>query len=225
MTRFVFLLALLVPAWANAADMIRLVYQDRDPGGPPYVTRMLITPEFMRIDSGHDRGDFILLDRAAHKVYSVDHSARQILVIAQQRVAARVPKPWRVQSRVATVRPGTVRQEISVNGKLCATLVATAKLFPDAVAAQREYKDVLAATQWRTWQNTPVDMRDPCDLALQVTEIPLQYSQGLPLEEDDADGRTRSIQEEGRVPLDAALFVLPKGYQAIGLAQLMAGKG
>ena len=225
MTRFLFLLALLVPAWANAADMIRLVYQDRDPGGPPYVTRMLVTPQFMRIDSGRDGDDFILLNRAAHKIYSVDHSARQILVIAQQRVAAQAPKPWRVQSRVATVRPGTVRQRISVNGKLCTTLVATAKLFPDAVAAQREYKDVLAAMQWRTWQNTPADLRDPCDLALQVMEIALQYSQGLPLEEDDANGRTRSIQEEGRVPLDAALFVLPNGYQAIDPAQLMAGKG
>ena len=225
MTRFLFLLALLVPAWANAADMIRLVYQDRDPGGTPYVTRMLITPQFVRIDGGHDQGDFILLDRAAHKVYSVDHSARQILVIAQQRVAAQAPKPWRVQSRVATVRPGTVRQQISVNGKLCATLVATAKLFPDAVAAQREYKEVLAAMQWRTWQNTPADLRDPCDLALQVMEIPLQYSQGLPLEADDANGRTRSIQEEGTVPLDSTLFVLPKGYQAIDPAQLMAGGG
>lgn len=225
MTQFLLLLALLAPAWANAADMIRLAYQDRDPGGPPYVTRMLITPQFMRIDGGRDRGDFILLDRAAHKVYSVDRSARQILVIAQRRAAARAPKPWRVQSRVATMRPGTVRQQISVNGKLCATLVAAAKLFPDAAAAQREYQEVLAATQWNTWRNTPADMRDPCDLALQVLEIPLQYSQGLPLEEDDADGRTRSIQEEGRVPLDAALFVLPKGYQVIDPAQLMAGKG
>ncbi len=225
MTRFLFLLALLVPAWANAADMIRLVYQDRDPGGPPYTTRMLITPQYLRIDSGRDGGDFILLDRAAHKVYSVDRSSRQILVVAQHKVAARAPKHWRVRSRVAMVRPGTVRQEISVDGKLCATLVTAAKLFPDAVAAQREYKEVLAATQWRTWQNTPADLRDPCDLALQVLEIPLQFSQGLLLEQDDADGRARSIQEEGRVAYDPALFVLPKGYQTIDPEKLMAREG
>lgn len=225
MTRLLFFLALLAPAWASAADMIRLVYQDRDPGGTPYVTRMLITPQFMRIDSGDDRGDFILLDRTAHKVFSVDHSARQILLIAQGRIDARAPKPWRVQSRVTAMRPGTVRQQIWVNGKLCTTLVATSQLFPGAVSAQREYKQVLAATQWRTWQNTPAAMRDPCDLALQVLEIPLQFSQGLLLDEHDADGRTRRIQEEGRVAYDPALFVLPKGYQTLDPAKLMAGRG
>ena len=225
MRRVLLLFALLAPAWAQAADMIRLVYQDQDPGAPPYVTRMLVTPQYLRIDSGQGGGDFILLDRTAHKIYSVSHATRQILLLAQSPVSAQAPKPWKVESRVTTMRPGTVRQQILLNGKLCATLVATAKLFPGAVAAQQEYMQVLAAAQWRTWQNTPAELRDPCDLALQVLDIPAQFSAGLLLEEHDADGRTRSIQEEGRVPLDAALFVLPKGYQTVELGRLLTGGG
>lgn len=220
---WLWLLGLLACGAAQAADMIRLVYQDSDPGTAPYVTRMLITPQFMRIDHGRDGEDFILLDRAARRVYSVSRDTRQILLLKQARVAAVLPHPWRVESRVTPLRPGTQRQEIRVNGKLCATLVVTGKLFPAAVAAQREYLQVLAATQWRTWQNTPADMRDPCDLALQVTDIPVQFAHGLLLQEQDADGRLRSIQEEGRVPLDPKLFVLPRGYQTLDPAKLLAG--
>jgi hypothetical protein len=84
-------------------DMIALRYVDQDPGDPPYLTRILVTPDFMRMDEGNDDGDFVLLDRRQQKVINVLHGNQLAMVFSPGRVP---PKPagWKPRARRASRR-------------------------------------------------------------------------------------------------------------------------
>src|SRR5512139_3544337 len=84
---------------ALAADMTVLRYVDQDPGGPPYASRILVTPDFMRMDSGEDEGDFTLLDRRQRRVINVSRDSGLAMVFAPGSLP---PKPAGWKPRLET---------------------------------------------------------------------------------------------------------------------------
>lgn len=194
---------------AHAADMIVLQYVDQDPGGPPYPTRILVTPDFLRMDSGEDAGDFTLLDRRRHVAINVMHESRLAMVFAPGLLP---PKPADWDARLDAGEPvrGGRRYTLTLKGVVCSEGIA-ARYAMDAARAMGELKAVLAATQYRVWKATPPDLQHDCDLANHVWESGTTLRLGLPLEERDFTGRTRRLEHEGREPLDPALFRVPEG--------------
>ena len=81
--------------------------------------------------------------------------------------------------------------------------------------AMAELKAVLAATQYRVWKEAPPEMQHPCDLANQVWETGTTLGLGLPLEEREFGGRTRTFESESREPLRPELFRVPERLTAI----------
>src|SRR3569832_563698 len=75
---------------ARAADMTVLRYVDQDPGGPPYVTRILVTPAFMRMDNDEDTDDITLLD---HKKRVVINNKRDSRLTMKKAPGTQPPKP------------------------------------------------------------------------------------------------------------------------------------
>lgn len=69
-------------------------FNEVERGAEPYTTRMLITPQFLRIDYGIDNDDFILLDRKHPAIYSVNHDDRTILVIEPLPIALPAPQQF-----------------------------------------------------------------------------------------------------------------------------------
>lgn len=65
-----------VPVWA-AATMSELNYQDADPGTAAYRTRILVTPDYLRMDTGNDNGDFVLLKRSSGELLNVIRSEQR----------------------------------------------------------------------------------------------------------------------------------------------------
>ena len=92
-------LLLLGAGAAHAADMTVVRYVDQDPGDPPYLTRILVTPDFMRMDSGEDDGDFVLLDRRQRKVINVMRDNQLAMVFTSGTVP---PKPASWKPRLDT---------------------------------------------------------------------------------------------------------------------------
>lgn len=191
---------------AQAADMVELNYVDQDSGDAPYLTRILITPDFLRMDGGEAGGDFVLLDRKRQQVVNVMRASRTALVFRR----AELPRPfgWKASRRVTRTTEGN-RVRVSVKGVECSDTTTAKGLHPDAVRALTELKTVLAARQYATWKVTPSDLRYDCDLANQVWEFktPLQY--GLPVSERDFSGRTRRLKTHRIVPAEPELFKLP----------------
>jgi hypothetical protein len=201
--------ALWLPLAAMAGDMIELQYQDRDPDGTVYPTRILITKDHLRIDQGRGDGDFILHDRKAHVVYSVEPSTQRILRIDPLPVPDSKPQPWNVSEETDGSGSGPDRIRISVNNRLCSELQTVPDLYPAAVAAMREDRLVLAGIQWRTQERTPVELRDDCDLARYVLETGRELQYGLPIEESRQDGFYRRLLAHREIPEQAELFRLP----------------
>jgi len=199
---------------AQAADMIALRYVDQDPGGPPYLTRILVTPDFMRMDDGKDGGDFFLLDRRQKKVINVMHGNQLAMVFSAGKLP---PKPagWKPRLDVKPAAPGTQRFSLTVKGVACSEGVAAQRAAPDAARAMAELKSVLASMQYRVWKDSPSELQHDCDLANQVWESGATLKLGLPLEEREFTGRTRQFESESKQPLQPELFRVPDGMPVV----------
>ena len=199
---------------AHAADMIALRYMDQDPGTPASLTRILVTPNFMRMDGGEDAGDFVLLDRRQRTVFNVMHDNKMAMVFKPGKLPTK-PADWKSQLSVHKARRGTQGFTLDVGGVVCSEGVAARLSAPDAARAMAEFKAVLASMQYRVWTETPVAMQHNCDLANQVWETGTTLKLGLPLEEREFTGRTRKFESENRLPLNPKLFRVPKGMPLV----------
>lgn len=199
---------------AQQQDMIALRYLDQDPGDQPYLTRILVTPDFMRMDSGEDNGDFVLLDRRQRRVINVMHGNNMAMVFAPGTLP---PKPagWKPRLDTRAAAQGTRRFSLTLKGVVCSEGIVARRAAPDAARAMAELKSILAATQYRMWKDTPREMQHDCDLANQVWEAGATLKLGLPLEEREFTGRTRQFESETREPLRPELFRVPEGLTAI----------
>jgi hypothetical protein len=199
---------------AHAADMIALRYVDQDPGDPPYQTRILVTPDFMRMDGGEDGGDFILLDRRQRKLINITRDNKLAMVFSPGTLPPK-PADWKARLDARKAARGTQRFSLTVKGVVCSEGVAAKGAAPDAARAMAEMKAILAAMQYRVWKETPPEMQHDCDLANQVWESGTTLTLGLPLEEREFTGRSRKFESESRQPLRPELFRLPDGMTMI----------
>lgn len=209
------LLGLLLGAGAaHAAGMTVVRYVDQDPGDPPYLTRILVTPDFMRMDGGEDGGDFVLLDRRQRKVINVMRDNQLAMVFTSGTVP---PKPagWKPRLDVHPAAPGTQRFSLVLKDAVCSGGVAARAAAPEAARAMAELKAILAATQYRVWRDSPREMQHDCDLANLVWASGATLELGLPLEEREFSGRTRQLESESSQPLQPELFRVPGGMTAI----------
>ena len=199
---------------AHAADMIALRYVDQDPGDPPYLTRILVTPDFMRMDDGNDDGDFVLLDRRQRKVINVMHGNQLALVFTPGTLPP-LPAGWKPVLDVKPAARGTRRFSLTLKGVVCSEGVAALRAAPDAARAMAELKGVLAAMQYRVWKDSPSAIQHDCDLANLVWESGATLKLGLPLEEREFTGRSRQFESESKQPLKPELFRVPDGMPQV----------
>ncbi len=198
----------------QAADMIALRYVDQDPGDSPYLTRILVTPDFMRMDGGEDAGDFVLLDRRQRKVFNVMRDSMLVMVFSPGALPAK-PVNWKAQLITGKAERGTQRFSLAVKGVVCSEGIVARRAAPDVARALAELKSILAATQYRVWQDSPRDLQHDCDLANQVWESGATLKLGLLLEGREYTGRTRQLESESKQPLQPELFRIPDGITAI----------
>jgi hypothetical protein len=203
-----------VAAASPLQEVTVLRYVDQDAGDPSYLTRILVTPDFMRMDDGLDDGDFILLDRKQRRLINVMRSNNLAMVFTPGKVPAE-PVGWKPKLTSHAAAKGTRRFTLVLNGVTCLEGVAAKHAAADAARAMAEMKAVLAATQYRMWRDSPADMQHDCDLANQVWAFESVLELGLPLEERDFRGRTRQFESEVRIPLDPVLFFVPKGMPLV----------
>ena len=198
---------------ALSQEMIALRYVDQDPGDPPYSTRILVTPDFMRMDGGEDDGDFVLMDRQRRLVMNVMRANKLAMRFTPGTLP---PKPagWKPQIDVREAARGTQAYRLMVKGAVCSEGVAARNAAPDAARAMAELKALLAITQYRVWKDSPREMQHDCDLANQVWETGMTLKLGLPLEARET-GRTRQLESESKQPLQPELFRVPDGLTAI----------
>lgn len=205
-------------AYADATSM--LVYRVWEQGLDPYISRILVTPDHVRLDEGSDDGPFTLFDRQQEIIYNVSPEDGTVLVISSYQpvpamndglILAEEVTPDTAAPKVAGQQPNNVR--LLANGEVCAELATVDGVMEDAVEALAELKLVLARVQAQTLSAMPLSMRTPCDLASNVYAADRTLRFGLPLQERSAGRRQSLVDFAPAVEVDAAIFKLPSDYR------------
>jgi hypothetical protein len=214
--RLAWLLWLLLPGLAFARQATEILFEDTDPGEAPYLSRVLIQGDKLRLDYGQDADDYSLYDRQAKRLYVVSHSAERITEIPAGKARLRLPKGWRLA--VSKQTAGAEQHvRVKLNDKLCLELKAVPGLLPEASRLLGDLRRALAASQAAAWKTTPADMRNPCFLALDVVRAGIEYDFGLPLSLQYGDGRSRLYRSHGEREVPDEMFALPAKYQRFKL--------
>jgi hypothetical protein len=127
-------------AMAVETEVTLLMFQDQDSQNEaPYMTRILLSKDYMRLDDGDDHGDFALFDRKDGAIYSVSHDDQRTLLITLQPVLVAPPKPFRhdVEELDTKGVPDIGGQKVSryylfTNGTRCTEIYAVKGYYEDA---------------------------------------------------------------------------------------------
>jgi len=209
-------------------DGILLLYREREPGTESYPVRILVVPEYLRIDEGHDQDDYLLFDRAAGTIYSVNHESRTILYMKPAPVAevkTGIPEVHLGIEHIADADAPAIAGRVpeilrfTANGETCLEAAVVPGLLQPAVAALMEYGRTLAGRQRADLEITPEEFRTPCYLSRYIVAPVRHLEKGLPVREWNSEGYWRELTDfHNDVKLDPSLFVLPQDYtrQALG---------
>ncbi|HEY0720196.1 MAG TPA: hypothetical protein VGE50_02970 [Gammaproteobacteria bacterium] len=215
----IFLVAMPLQAAETKATV--LYYRVSEPGIEPYLSRWLITPNFLRIDEGDEADNYLLFDRRKRTIYSVVHGDRTVLDIPYRAVERKPSKLLPQESRAIhdDKMPGisgqpAIYRELYVGKSLCYSVISVEQLLPDAVQAMRDYRTVLAGEQAKTLDNTPLELQDPCDLTLHIFSPLWLLEKGLPIQEWSPQGKASALLNyKIDEMVSSELFALPKEYR------------
>ncbi|MCU7917288.1 MAG: UDP-2,3-diacylglucosamine hydrolase [Candidatus Thiodiazotropha sp. (ex Epidulcina cf. delphinae)] len=222
-------LILLLPGFAavagdQQADL--LVYRVEEAGSEPYLSRILVTPGFLRMDQDNENGGFILYDREAQIIYSVDPDERSILVIEPERGQRRLPEEMKLSiEKLSDIDAPAVsgskpeHWRMTVNGTTCQQTVVAPGLMPQGVAAYRDYLDLLAYQHVTSLAAIPAEYRDGCDDAIHVFAPSALLEKGLPLRTWDANGNQQTLIDfSADRAVSSDRFKLPADYRQVPMS-------
>lgn len=210
----------LVTTGVHAQTASLLVYRVWEQGIEPYLSRILVTPDYLRLDEGSDTGGYTLFDRQQEILYNVSPEDGSVLVmnptaflpddnaglILQEEVVEDKQAP-----QVAGRQPKLVK--LLANGEVCSELVAIDGVMADAIEGLSELKLVLARIQNSTRNAMPLDTRTPCQMAHEVYAPDRSLRFGLPLQERSS-GRSQSLVDFSETfDADDGLFEVPDAFE------------
>ena len=205
----------------NVTQVSMLSYQEQEAGTDLYPVRVLVSPDFLRLDDGYAESDYVLLDRQEKTIFSVSHEDQSVMVIENEPNDANLPADLKLtvirnMDREAPEIAGNQPEHLQyfANGEICFQSVSVSGVMESAVSAMVEYAELLADRQLNNMQFVPLNMQTPCFLSRYAYAPARQFQYGLPLQEWDSSGYTRSLvdfSDDEVMPL--TLFKLPEGYQ------------
>lgn len=223
----------ILPAFAlasfncHAADVAGSVlqYEETESGTAPYPVRIIATSGYLRIDDGNDDGDYILLDRKAQRMYSINHEEQNILTLARGKDLPSSPATLRLAEKeipdsgtplIGKIRP--VERQLLANDEICLVAASLAGVQQEAVAAMTEYLRLLASREYGNLDELPASLQTPCYLSRFVYAPARHLQFGLPVFETDNRGYTRIlVNYSDAEQLPAGLFTVPADYHRISL--------
>ena len=202
----------------GATGMTEVTYMDQEANAGGHVTRYLVTDRFLRMDYGRDREDFVLLDRREKRAYNVNHERREVLVFETGPLTVEKPQKWDTVDDVLSDRDARKRLNLIVNGKVCTRILASERFLPEVAQALAEFGEVMAATHGSAYLATPLEQREPCDLARLVLEPRRWFKYGLTLDEIHYTGFSRRLLNyQAGVAVRLKVFEVPENYRQFSM--------
>lgn len=202
-----------------------LYFEEAEMGVEPYGSRMLVNPDYLRLDDGHNEGDFILYDRKERAIYSVAHAEKSILKISYHPVEIEPPYELKlvddVREDASAPVIGSQKPEhhvYMVNSQRCFDAILVPGILDAEATALKEYLEVLAGEQARNLFKTPVEYQEPCMLSNLIFNAGAHLEHGFPIQESSNTGYSRYLVDYRKsVELAPDAFKLPGHYRQFSL--------
>ncbi len=207
MRRGVAIWLMLPPLWSPlvpAESILKVVTVEYEEGSQRY-SRLLLSTGWLRIDDGPWSLSALLFDRRRRQLHAIDHVEQDALPIGDNVAVDRHP-PLPIDTSVSGPEPlagGRQRYRLLVNGRECLEQVVEQGLLPELRQAQVELRQALAPGHRLAAQVTPIELLDPCDLALNAYYPELPLANGLAVVESDWRGRRSMLIDYEWLPADA----------------------
>ena len=199
-----------------------MLFSEREEAGTPlFRSRVFINNKYLYMEDDRFPNDFLLFDRDKQTIYSVTEANKTIFVIKPKQIK---DKPPIEITYVEESQPSSAIPKVSghtathyryfANDKHCYDAVTLEKDFlPEAVAALKEYRRVLAGEHASTVHSMPADTHEACDLALNIYYADKHLETGLPLREWDQRGFLKfMVDYRLNFEFDEDKLKLPEGY-------------
>jgi len=220
------ILSLLICACSPAVEQqnsdmsIMMEYQDSEPGIDPYVTRILVNNQFVRMDDGVDNSDYTLYDRANKKVYTVSHENEKTLELTIVSTKAKVDRKLKMDAarveddKIPSVNGKKPRHyRLSVNGANCTDLIAVKGMLPEAMNALAEFRRTMVNVHLTNLVKTPPEFQDECFLAHDIVAPSRTLQFGFPVFAQHANGQKRVLMNFNKAfKVSPTVYELPKDY-------------
>lgn len=232
MKKILIMTSLLFAACQQAAETHMIMFVEEEQGIDPFQTRVLVNHQYLRFDDGVASVNYLLMDRAAKKIYTVNHQEKTIMVLERKTLDIQPPFELKhTEKKIGDMKEAPqingkqpVHYQLSTNDQVCLDVVAVEGLLPEAVKALREFNEILASDSATTIQNFPADMQEPCMLAM-TTFAPNQYLQhGFPVQEWKSGISRHLLDFKTSFDAPPETFTLPKDYFQYTVQQFREGK-
>jgi len=198
-----------------------MTFQETDVGSEPFITRLIVTDDFMRLDEGDDQTDFTLLDRKNNIIYTVTHDQKRIMQVLPRETENKVEQKLVMDakkiknSEVPSIEgKQPVHYQLQVNEKVCTEVYAIKDFNPKVSAALREFNTILASIHLANLHNTPVEMLEDCFLAHAIKSPSRNLQFGFPILQRDETGASRLLVDyDHEFQSNEGIFTLPKEYR------------
>ncbi len=217
----ILILCLCLPAAAGAGDRVDLlVYRVKEPGLAPYVSRILVSDAFVRIDEGAaSPNGYTLYNRVSHRIYNVDPEGESVLVLEPPLRQPRPPEGFLLEQRLDADpdappvggRP-VHRLELRAQGRVCRVLRVVPGLMPRAVQGLRELRLALARLQGVPDEEEARRI-DPCELAEYHYAPERALSHGLPVLDRMGERSRLLLDYDEAFEAPETLFQIPETYR------------
>ena len=208
--------------FADDKKGVLITYSEREEAGTPlFRSQMFVSNKYIYMADNRFPDDFLLFDREKQTIYSVTHANKTIFVIKPKEIKSKSPIEitYTEESQASSAIPkvsghSATHYRYFANGKHCYDAVTLEKTFlPEAVAALREYRQLLAGEHASTVHAMPADTHEACDLALNIYYASKHLGTGLPLREWDQKGFLKfMVDYRLNIEYDQEKFKLPEGF-------------
>ena len=198
-----------------------LQFRIKPAGQAAYAERMLVTPEYLRIDGGGMGGVYVLFNRRTQAIYSVSPQDGDVLTIRRRAVTVKPRQPLKLDATSRSFKgapsiDGRTPRHYTffAGGKRCYDVVAVRGLLEDARRALAAFRTTLAGQQALDYGSRPASPQSACEQA-RLIFAPTRYLEyGFPIQAWGTRGDARRLLDyKFKQPVAAALFRLPMHYK------------
>jgi hypothetical protein len=198
--------------------VMEVVIQESEPGIGNFISRLLLSKDFLRLDDGKDEGDFTLFNRKSHEIHSFNHEDKSHLImkpIAPRETGFKLDykvtdKVLKDAPTVAGVAP--MQHQYFADTHLCKQSINVKGLLPEVTQALIDYEQAIMAQNSQTYDRIPSSVRSSCYMANNYLHVSDYLQSGFPLFVRDDLGRQKQLMSFQQLAMPASLFQQIEGY-------------